>query len=334
MVTVAFNATGEWFASAHPDGLVKIWQTSTCQVLHTLAAPKASEAFATSVPGKPASTDALVCHPHQPERLVGAGADGHLRFWDLSQSPPQLLAMPTDQPKFPQPPSTPPKRPAKILGLAYSSSSGLEKGSLLLASSGTDKIIQLWREESLAGPTLTGHPFVGHTLAVNTVDFHPHRPLLASGSDDTTVRIWDCTPTSGAAAPLQVLRQHTWPVRVVAFSPTGNLLATAGTDRTIQLWDTQQWRRLHTLSGHAWPVSGLAWLPSPEPGLPDLLLSASWDTKVKVWHSGTGQELLAHSTGQTEIHGLALHPKGDWLITGHRDGRVHRWSIREFLTKL
>jgi WD40 repeat protein len=73
----------------------------------------------------------------------------------------------------------------------------------------------------------------GHTLRVNSIDFHPQGHWLASASDDRTIRLWD--PYSG-----QILREldgHQTECQCVRFSPNGERLATAAYDGTVLLWD-------------------------------------------------------------------------------------------------
>lgn len=58
-----------------------------------------------------------------------------------------------------------------------------------LASAGADNVVMIWNIR----PSLKAYRYIGHTAAVNVVQFAGSGELLASGSDDSTIRLW--TPT-------------------------------------------------------------------------------------------------------------------------------------------
>jgi WD40 repeat protein len=301
--SVTFNATGQRFASACEDGMVRIWNTETGQLQSILK-------------GHTKAVQTVVFDPSKPDCCLSGGADGTIRCWQISaDDAPPVSAQSTEIQL-----DNGPAHPNKITTLAFTAN------GQMLASGSMDKTIKLWQAGALE-TTL-----VGHTLAVKTLAFHPSLPILASGGDDSTVRIWSIH----SGTNLLILRQHTQAVQTLVFSPQGDLLATAGADRTIQIWDTQSWQLRQTLAGHSWPVSGLAWVPIPERhgGVSALLLSASWDTKIKVWHPHSGQELGVWQVEQEPILCLAMAPTQDWLATGNRLGEVRRWPLATFLARL
>jgi WD40 repeat protein len=300
---VAFDATGQRFASASEDGMVRIWATETGQLRAILK-------------GHTRAVQTVVFDPVKPECCLSAGSDGTIRCWHLPPGNFQQSSVQSSEIWS----AGEAAHPQKINCLVYSAD------GQFLASGSRDKTIKLWQGGVLK-TTLTGH-----TLGVNAIAFHPKLPILASGSNDSTVRIWSLH----SGTTLLILRQHTQPVQTLAFSPQGDWLATAGTDRSIQIWDTQTWRLCQTLAGHTWPVSGLAWVPIPQhhATVPALLLSTSWDTKIKVWHPSTGQELGVWQVDDQAIQCLAVAPTQDWLATGSQAGEVRRWPLATFLTHL
>jgi serine/threonine protein kinase/WD40 repeat protein len=100
---------------------------------------------------------------------------------------------------------------------------------------------------------------------------------------------------------------------LVAWHPDGKRLAIAGADLDgrgrIHIWDVAARRRVALLEGHAQQVNQLTIHPEGE-----LMASGSWDGSVRLWHPGTGRELLQLATpGVWEFSedgrglGIAIH---------------------------
>jgi WD40 repeat protein len=75
----------------------------------------------------------------------------------------------------------------------------------------------------------------GHSRDVNSLAFHPTRPLLASAGDDGTVRVWEYK-TGRQVLSIAASSQK---VQFVAWGPRGDTLATAGWDDEVSLWDAE-----------------------------------------------------------------------------------------------
>ena len=73
---------------------------------------------------------------------------------------------------------------------------------------------------------------VGHSGAVNDVEFAPDRSVVATASNDGTVRLW--SPRTGRQE--LVLRGHDGIVWDVEFSPDGSKLASAGPEGIVRVW--------------------------------------------------------------------------------------------------
>ncbi|KAG1662241.1 hypothetical protein FOA52_005485 [Chlamydomonas sp. UWO 241] len=115
---------------------------------------------------------------------------------------------------------------------------------------------------------------------------------------------------------------HSDSVTDVAFSAADSgLLASGSMDNTVQLWDVGGQRQLAVLSGHAAPVSSVAFNPN---GM--LLASADSNGVVKVWDIASRTLLFSLATLDPglQILGLSFSPDGDLLSGGSMAGYLIR----------
>jgi WD40 repeat protein len=76
-----------------------------------------------------------------------------------------------------------------------------------------------------------------------------------------------------------------------------------------------------TLTGHIHAVSSVAISPDGK-----TLVSASWDSEIKVWNLATGQE-IRNWKGQPGIRSIAISPDGQTLISGADDKTIKVWNL-------
>jgi WD40 repeat protein len=113
-------------------------------------------------------------------------------------------------------------------------------------------------------------------------------------------------------------------VHSVAFSPDGLRFVSGGSDLIAHVWSiqTDPPRKLHTLSGHAYPVLAVA---------ASKLYIATGDSQgyIKMWDSLSGEELLPdikkaqHSDG---VQDLAFSPTEQHLGSAGQDKLVKIWQ--------
>ncbi len=96
----------------------------------------------------------------------------------------------------------------------------------------------------------------GHTDFINTMAFHPSKPILATGSQDNSIILWDLDNLVTIDLPLT---RHTSGVTSLAFSPSGALLASSDEDATWILWDVATRQPIGIpITGSPAAVTGLA----------------------------------------------------------------------------
>ena len=123
----------------------------------------------------------------------------------------------------------------------------------------------------------------GHAGRVNDVVFSPDGATLYSCGDDKRVQAWDV----GTGATIgKALKAGKSAAHRMAVSPDGNVLAVAGLQ--IKLFDTVSRKSSRKLSGHALPVTCMAFSPEN-----DLLVSGCGDRYLSIWDASPDSEATA-----------------------------------------
>lgn len=131
---------------------------------------------------------------------------------------------------------------------------------------------------------------------------------FATGGEDGRIAIWRV----GATEPETVGLAHSGPIAGLALSRTGEVLASASWDGTIRAAPLAG-GDVRILSGHAGPVSAVAWLPEGR------LASAGFDGTVRFWPAdGSIAEI---QTLGSPVNALAATAEGE-VAAGGADGIV------------
>jgi len=251
---LSFSPDGFWLAAGSKDGNLRLWQTETLS-------------------GEGARVTPLVFMAHRKgandvrfvpdgNLLVSAGNDAIARLWDYQES--KLVGM-TIGGSFAVP-SIDISPDGKTLAIVNGPLVRLREVSSerisgtfradaplfsvtfspdgsLLAASGNDNLIRLWKTAETyrtANPRypepllLTGHAGEPGTFRalVWQVVFSPDGQLLASSGGDGSIRLWE--PASGRL--LFTCAAHVRAVTDIAFSKNGELLASGGLDGSLKIW--------------------------------------------------------------------------------------------------
>jgi eukaryotic-like serine/threonine-protein kinase len=121
------------------------------------------------------------------------------------------------------------------------------------------------------------------------------RLAIADQTRDAEVEIWDLDPPRKVA-----------PIRLgdggsalgMAWSPDGRRLALGlKYSDLVEIWDVAELRPLVALTGHAQQVPGLSFHPDG-----NLLLSHSYDGSARLWHAGTGRQVVSWPSPIGDLH--------------------------------
>ncbi len=230
----------------------------------------------------------------------------------------------------------------------------------LMASGGSEPVIQLWDLSPDLSPETAISELEGHQQAIASLAISPDGQTLASGSWDRTVKLWDLatgkllhtltghsqvvmavaiyTETSGRQTVISGSRDRTlrlWDletgdlmqtfasgsaVESLALSGDVPLLASGAVDGTVKIWHLGTRELLRTLSGHAAAVNAVALSGS------STLISGSSDTMLKRRHVNTGGIQNSWSGHLLPIGAIALHPQRQLLASGSHDTTLKLWD--------
>ena len=190
-----------------------------------------------------------------------------------------------------------------------------------------------------------------------STSFCPSNPALISAvSSDSHLRIFDLrTPSSAKYHLVATVPVHAAPTGPTAQGPSAQaapaevlthdwnkyndtVIATGGVDRILRTFDIRSPTAgpLSLMQGHEYAVRRLAWSPHAR----DVLISASYDMTVRLWHDNAGppQDLalgprLGQQMGVMNRHtefvtgvDWCLFGMGGWVATVGWDERVLLWD--------
>jgi len=346
--SLAFDPRGRYLASAGQDGTVKVWDSSSGNLIRTIAAHTSQ---VTSVAFSPEGF-----------RIVSTGADSTVRVWEALSGRPIAIFRGHHQP----------------VSCAAFSPSGK-----VVATAGRDQVVRVWN--AATGEEV--YTFRGHTDRINCLAFRRDGKLLASAGEDRVVKVWDASSgqearsfrsrfssscvayapdgvrlatadthvqmweattnrplesfggegeiiralafhpdgrsvlTAGSALSRRDTRtgrvqtafviRGTAHHRSAAFSPDGTLVVSGGDDGLVRVWDAASGKTLQTLSGHEGAILGVAFSPDGRH-----IASASTDRSVCLWEPTTGALVRVLTGHSGRVNCLAFSPDGRWLATG------------------
>ena len=160
-----------------------------------------------------------------------------------------------------------------------------------------------------------------HESFVTDVSFAPDSKQVATASSDGTVQVWEIDREK---EPL-VLPHEDW-VSGVAFSPDGRNLVTVSDDYFARVWDARQGRPVGELQ-HDDPVLGVAFSPDGRQ-----VATGSVSAIASVWNLAEALELrrAAHNDSVTEV---MFSPDGQQVATASADSSVRLWDSNTGLTQ-
>uniref|UniRef100_A0A7S1X1M1 Anaphase-promoting complex subunit 4 WD40 domain-containing protein n=1 Tax=Tetraselmis chuii TaxID=63592 RepID=A0A7S1X1M1_9CHLO len=267
VVALSFSSSGELLATGGMDGVVKIWDTSSGDLVQSLEGPgeainwiewhpkgdvvlAGSEDYSVWMWGARVGkcmqvlsghSGSVNCGKFTPDgkAIVTGSQDGSLRAWN----PKTAEATVTLQGHSPQGQAFHPEGLVSIAvsGDSQAALSGSEDGSVFISNIVSGRILGAMR---------------GHEDSVESVDFSGFLPICASGSVDNTARIWDT-----ATASSRLVLNHPQAVNKVICSEDSALMYSSCLDGVLRCWDIRTGTCVRELRGHTQGILDMAVSP-------------------------------------------------------------------------
>ena len=185
----------------------------------------------------------------------------------------------------------------------------------LLASSGVDGSVNLWRDNKLSGS------LDGHEMRVARLAFHPSGRWIGTASFDCTWRLWD------VATQQELLLQegHSREVFAIGFQCDGSLVATAGMDSIGRVWDLRTGRSVMVLKGHVKPIIALDWS-----GNGFQLATGSEDNSIRIWDIRAASILYTVAAHKNIVTQVKYASDGACLVSSSYDGTCKIWTDGDY----
>ncbi len=300
--SLSFAPTGKVLISGGHDNTVRIWNTSSNELVKTL------RGHGRWVMSSVVSADG--------QTVVSAAMDHSVRLWDIAGYEEmrvirgKLLAGHEDA----------------ILAADFSPSSDR------IVTASRDRTVKTWDFDT--GKELqTFHE--GHSYFTSNATVFASGTRLATAAADNSVRVWDIA----TGAQLQLLT-GTGTGAVVAASRDGQLLLTAGpnvaaeksadkeptkseANWTAQTWNPKTGKLIHKLKGHRSMVSAVAISPDGK-----LLFTGDIGGSGRLWNAKDGSLVKNMDWHQAKVIAASFSDDGRYLITAGLERNVARWDLK------
>ncbi len=349
---VAYHPTGEQIASAAGDGMIKVWDANSGDLLLEWQ-------------GHTAAVNALTFSPDGTTLLSG-GDDAALYQWDISTGTQvrafeghvgrvlsadfsangqRIISSTADDPNPPEN-TTVEDRVARVwdaqtgalLSTLRAPGTGWLRGAAL-NTDGTIAAVASYDPNEFGGTIRLWNVangqvqrmLIGHTDVITTIDFSPDGATLLSGGWDRTVRRWDVN----TGVQIQRFDVHEDRLLNVAYAPDGVHAVTAGgrargttADTRAFLVALEQRNLVHQLDGHTNWLFTAAYSPDGS-----LIATGSGhlnvpegDNSIRLWDAATGEQIAMLQAHTNTVTNVAFSADGSRLVSSSHDLTAMIWD--------
>lgn len=291
VTSAAFSPDGSKVATASGDGMARIWDASTGELLHVLRHTNSVKSAVFSPDGR---------------RILTASYNDMARIWDANTG--VQIALPGHRQRDVSAARLRLRGMPKLHDCDMSAAFSSDGARIVTASSDHTATIL---NANTGARLLVLH---GHTKEVLKAAFSPDGSKIVTGSLDGTARIWD----ANTGEPLHVLSRHAGLVTSVGFSSDNSKLVTASYAEAIaRIWNANTGELLHILSGHTGGVYSAAFSLDGRK-----VVTTSDDGTVRIWDANTGDQLDVLVRPTDWYYSAAFSPDGRRIVATSLDGAI------------
>eukprot|EP00003_Mantamonas_plastica_P008857 TRINITY_DN1790_c0_g1_i4.p1 TRINITY_DN1790_c0_g1~~TRINITY_DN1790_c0_g1_i4.p1 ORF type:complete len:860 (-),score=292.11 TRINITY_DN1790_c0_g1_i4:449-3028(-) len=185
--------------------------------------------------------------------------------------------------------------------------------------------------------------FQGHCGRVEALAVSPRGNVMATAAHDFNLIMWNIkerysfeegTENPVYEEPSNIYDAHTGHIMSLRFNESGDMLASVGADHRIIVWSVNKSGKLSqswTMEGaHDSVISACCW---GKGNTKDLLITCSWDNKIKVWNptQKKNKNALSILKGHTaRITDLDTTDDGSLLLSAGSDCTLRCWDLSDF----
>jgi WD40 repeat protein len=288
VLALVYDPKEVWVASGTGDGVARLWNVSTGEIIHTL------RGHSTGVTSLAVDSDGSL--------LATGSVDSTVKIWNPSKEE-ELHALVGHT--------------GPVTSVAFS------PDGRWLASASLDKTIRIWSVSTAA----LIRTLEGHTLPINSIALSPDGQLLASASDDTTIKLWDPS-TGHLLRTLSGQNSRVLSVAFSPdgklLASTGIQLFPGDHKALLMLWDPVSGKVAHSFFGLHGDVIRIVFRPDNKVLTS---ASANFDVfQINSWLLSGRTPLRTWNASHAVIYALAYSPDGSWLASGAADGRIRLWK--------
>lgn len=301
IIGLSLSRDGQTLLSAGADGIIRVWDLQSGQILRTLTG----------------HTNAIYKAEFSPnEKLIGSSSrDQSVRIWDFASG----------------------RELHKFEGFNCSVKSvAFSPNGKTVAAAGNDGFVKLWDVKTgreLKTLVHTESPDVD--ISVYSVAFGRNGKKVYAGNGDGTISEWDVA----SGEETDIWKAHNDNVMDLAFSADYRLLASSGNNEAeVKLWDAATGHELRTLGEKKTPgllenSHVVAFSPNQKMVATSV---AGIDQKQQqyvyvrtyVWNVETGEKLFTFEGQKYDVGGLVFTPDNRFLLSGSADRTIKIYDLQ------
>lgn len=326
------NKSDRFVITMGNDGLLKVWDTKTCKILHTQNESESLK-IQKRTENELEQVISYATYNKQTSTLFLVTSDQMIVFVRINRD---LIKKIVDEKELAEKDNENIFSVYKqyigdhgeILDIEY-----CNQGENLLAVATNSEFLKVYDLNTWDCKLLRGHTDLVICLAV-FVDKKSNLSYLASSSKDNTIRLWRIISESNTFECILVCRGHTQDVGALAFSHLSlEFLISGSIDTTIKSWkismdktnSTFKMDAQFSIKAHEKDINSVCVSPNDK-----LIASGSSDKTAKIWDSVDGTFLGVLRGHKRGIWSVQFSPVDQLVVTSSADGTIKLWILSDF----